>query len=138
MNCEPLCGENETGDGASLPRWRAVLGVGGNARPILLVDGRAAQDPCTAGEGTIAAVVGARRGAQVWTNGEVRTSDSVMQQHRFCNVFRVFDRVTQYLIHNVIENGDQDPRETMFRIILFRFFNRVETWGAPRSCIRRN
>lgn len=51
-----------------------------------------------------------------------------MQLHRFCNVFRIFDRITQYLIRNVIEKGDQSPRECIFRIMVFRFFNRIETW----------
>ena len=56
------------------------------------------------------------------------TDDPILQQHNFTNVFRVYDRVTQYIICNVIEKGDQDFHETCFRVILFRCFNRISTW----------
>ncbi|KAI0259319.1 hypothetical protein BC834DRAFT_943413 [Gloeopeniophorella convolvens] len=56
------------------------------------------------------------------------TDDPILQQHAFTNVFRIYDRVTQYIIRNVIEKGDQDLHETCFRVILFRCFNRTSTW----------
>ena len=56
------------------------------------------------------------------------TDDPILQQHSFTNVFRIYDRVTQYIICNVIGKGDQDLHETCFRVILFRCFNRISTW----------
>ncbi|KAI9436901.1 hypothetical protein H4582DRAFT_1960404 [Lactarius indigo] len=56
------------------------------------------------------------------------TDDPIFRQHAFTNVFRVYDRVTQYIICNVIGKGDQDLHETCFRVILFRCFNRISTW----------
>jgi hypothetical protein len=56
------------------------------------------------------------------------TDDPILRQHSFTNVFRIYDRVTQYVICNVIGTGDQDFHETCFRVILFRCFNRVSTW----------
>ncbi|KAH9983291.1 hypothetical protein BJV74DRAFT_626759 [Russula compacta] len=56
------------------------------------------------------------------------TDDPILRQHNFTNVFRIYDRVTQYIICNVIGKGDQDLHETCFRVILFRCFNRISTW----------
>ena len=36
--------------------------------------------------------------------------------------------MSQYLIRNVIYSGDPSPIETVFRILLFKFFNKIETW----------
>lgn len=47
------------------------------------------------------------------------------------------DRVSQYLICKIIYNGEQHPSEVFFRILLFKIFNRIETWELsfkrPRS-----
>ncbi|OHU42559.1 hypothetical protein BKG80_05880 [Mycobacteroides chelonae] len=56
------------------------------------------------------------------------TSDPVLQMHRFTNCYRAADRVSQYLIENVIYRGSQDPAELIFRILLFKLFNKVDTW----------
>jgi hypothetical protein len=40
----------------------------------------------------------------------------------------VLDKVSQYIIANVIEKGSQDPVELVFRITLFNIFTKVETW----------
>ncbi|KAI0763819.1 hypothetical protein BD413DRAFT_454456, partial [Trametes elegans] len=56
------------------------------------------------------------------------TTDPVLDEYPFTNVFRVYDRVTQYILHNVIETGDQSLREQCFRVMLFRSFNKIETW----------
>jgi hypothetical protein len=57
------------------------------------------------------------------------TQDPILQRHKFTNAYRASDRVSQYLIRNVIYgHGDQTPKEVFFRIILFKFFNRIETW----------
>jgi hypothetical protein len=61
---------------------------------------------------------------QPWTN------DPILQQHKFTNAFRACDRVSQYLIRDVIYKPEalSDPEEVVFRILLFKFFNRISTW----------
>jgi hypothetical protein len=56
------------------------------------------------------------------------TDDPVLARHKFTNVYRAADRVSQYLIRDVIYTGSQDPEEVVFRVLLFKFFNRIETW----------
>jgi hypothetical protein len=56
------------------------------------------------------------------------TNDPILARHRFTNAYRASDRVSQYLIRNVIYSGEQCPEELFFRIILFKLFNRIETW----------
>jgi len=62
--------------------------------------------------------------------GEQRpwTTDPILQEHKFTNAYRASDRVSQYLIKNVIYDGDQDIDEVFFRIMLFKLFNKIETW----------
>lgn len=56
------------------------------------------------------------------------TSDPILQTYRFTNVYRAADRVSQYLIRNVIYSADQRIEEVFFRTILFKLFNRISTW----------
>ncbi len=64
------------------------------------------------------------------------TTDPVLAQHRFTNVFRVTDRVSQYLIREVIgPTSAADPVETTFRILLFKSFNRPGTWEILRRAL---
>ncbi len=56
------------------------------------------------------------------------TTDQILRAHRFTNVYRASDRISQYLIRHVIYSGSQVPEEVFFRTILFKFFNRIETW----------
>jgi len=56
------------------------------------------------------------------------TADPILASYRFTNVYRASDRVSQYLIRNVIYEGDQSGEEVFFRILLFKLFNRIETW----------
>jgi alpha-glutamyl/putrescinyl thymine pyrophosphorylase clade 1 len=60
------------------------------------------------------------------------TADPILSVFRFTNTYRAADRVSQYLISEVQagENRPQDPREVFFRTILFKIFNRIETWEA--------
>lgn len=60
------------------------------------------------------------------------TSDSILQTFRFTNVYRAADRVSQYLIREVQYRPDrsQEPRQLFFRTLLFKFFNRIDTWEA--------
>lgn len=64
-------------------------------------------------------------------NGEPApwTKDPILQEYKFCNSYRVNDRVSQYLLSNVIYNGIKYSDEDMlFRIILFKLFNKESTW----------
>ena len=63
------------------------------------------------------------------------TTDPIMASYRFTNCYRAADRVSQYLIGEVIYHGDQDPEEVLFRILLFRFFNRIATWELLCSAL---
>jgi len=56
------------------------------------------------------------------------TEDLILKEYKFTNAYRAADRVSQYLIKNVIYRGDQAPEELFFRIILFKLFNRIDTW----------
>lgn len=57
------------------------------------------------------------------------TEDPVLGEYRFTNVFRASDRVSQYLIRDVIYADDDVPAEdVVFRIVLFRLFNKIDTW----------
>lgn len=59
------------------------------------------------------------------------TEDRVLRHHKFTNAYRASDRVSQYLIRNVIYVDDatlQQPEEVFFRTILFKLFNKIETW----------
>jgi len=57
------------------------------------------------------------------------TDDEILQTYKFCNSYRVNDRVSQYLLKNVIYNGKKYNVEDMiFRILLFKLFNKESTW----------
>ena len=56
------------------------------------------------------------------------TADPVLAAYKFTNAYRASDRVSQYLIRWVIYEGSQEPREVFFRALLFKLFNRIETW----------
>jgi hypothetical protein len=58
------------------------------------------------------------------------TTDPILRGHRFTNVYRASDRVSQYLIRRVIYRDDLPNvrPEVFFRILLFKLFNRIETW----------
>ena len=60
----------------------------------------------------------------------VFTEDPILQEFKFTNVYRACDRVSQYLIKNVIyKNLDiYSPEDALLRILLFKVFNRIETW----------
>lgn len=56
------------------------------------------------------------------------TRDPILREHKFTNAYRASDRVSQYLIRNVIYQGSPEPEEVFFRTILFKLFNKIETW----------
>ena len=65
-----------------------------------------------------------RRDPMPWTD------DDVLQAHRFTNVFRASDRISQFLI-GVVQRGvgaPVEPSDVVFRTLLFKVFNRQDTW----------
>lgn len=55
--------------------------------------------------------------------------DNIIKAHRFTNVYRASDRVSQYLIKNVIYTPEErNSEDILFRILLFKVFNRIDTW----------
>jgi len=56
------------------------------------------------------------------------TSDPIIEEYKFCNTYRASDRVSQFLIRNVIYQGSQNEEEVVFRTLLFKIFNKIETW----------
>jgi hypothetical protein len=63
------------------------------------------------------------------------TSDPILAKYRFTNAYRAADRVSQYLIRHVQAGGPQDRRAIFFRTVLFKLFNRIETWQLLESAV---
>ena len=70
------------------------------------------------------------------TNGPW-TADPILLEYKFTNAYRASDRVSQYLIRHVIYRSDlpTSEREVCFRILLFKLFNKIETWELLESSI---
>ena len=69
----------------------------------------------------------ARRSDGPWTD------DPILRQYKFCNTFRASDRVSQYLIAEVIYGAEAtayEPEDVFLRIVLFRLFSKESTWNA--------
>jgi alpha-glutamyl/putrescinyl thymine pyrophosphorylase clade 1 len=57
------------------------------------------------------------------------TFDPILAEFKFTNAYRAADRTSQYLIRNVIYTDERlSPEDVFFRILLFKFFNKIETW----------
>jgi hypothetical protein len=66
------------------------------------------------------------------------TDDPVLLKHKFTNVYRACDRVSQYLIHNVIYNKTNktfSEEDILLRILVFKIFNRIDTWEYINSIL---
>jgi len=55
------------------------------------------------------------------------TNDRVIQNNRFTNVFRASDRVSQFLID--LQYQEEDPKDIFFKTMLFKIFNKIETYN---------
>lgn len=63
--------------------------------------------------------------------GPFWTDDATLQLFKFTNAYRASDRVSQFLIRSVQKAhlpGTIDIEETFFRTMLFKLFNKIETW----------
>lgn len=64
------------------------------------------------------------------------TDDEIIQKYKFTNAYRASDRVSQYLIRNVIyENNNYTPEDQCFRILFFKLFNKIETWEYIKDVV---
>jgi thymidylate kinase len=67
---------------------------------------------------------------KLWGQPQPWTEDPILATFKFTNAYRASDRVSQYLIRHVIYRNDlpSSIEEVFFRIILFKLFNKIETW----------
>lgn len=65
------------------------------------------------------------------------TKDPIILAHKFTNAYRASDRVSQYLIRKVIYRRDlpEDIDEVFFRILLFKLFNKIQTWELLEEAV---
>lgn len=59
------------------------------------------------------------------------TGDAVINKYKFTNAYRVLDRVSQFLIANIINPdvaSDMSDEDRLFRILLYKIFNKIDTW----------
>lgn len=64
---------------------------------------------------------------QPWTN------DPVLREFKFTNPYRAADRVSQYLIRHIIYGEAFSLRDVVLRTLLFKLFNKIETWELLES-----
>lgn len=61
-------------------------------------------------------------------------TDPILSAHRFTNCYRASDRVSQFAIAPVAypgaDVGALDERDIIFRVLLFKVFNRIDTWRS--------
>ncbi len=59
------------------------------------------------------------------------TQDGMLEKYRLTNVYRACDRVSQYLIREVIytpQAAGLSPKDVLLRILVFKVFNKPDTW----------
>lgn len=58
------------------------------------------------------------------------SKDPILGKYKFTNVYRVCDRVSQYLLKNVIykDIANYCTKDILLRILVFKIFNKPETW----------
>lgn len=56
------------------------------------------------------------------------TKDPILGCYKFTNAYRAADRVSQFLIQRVIYDESRDAFDTVLRVLLFKLFNKAETW----------
>lgn len=66
------------------------------------------------------------------------TSDPILREFKFCNVFRAADRVSQYMIRDVCYHGEPcTDEDRLFQITSFRTFSKTATWATVRDILGR-
>jgi hypothetical protein len=66
------------------------------------------------------------------------TSDPILAEFKFCNVYRAADRVSQYMIRDVCYHDEPCTAEDrLFQITAFRTFSKTATWDTVREFLGR-
>ena len=81
----------------------------------------------------------ARRQQLYWqrlSGQQLTTDDPILTNYRFTNVYRAADRVSQYLINQVQDDDRWSWPDTFARSLIFKFFNRIDTWQALEAQIQ--
>lgn len=64
------------------------------------------------------------------------TIDEILRRFKFCNVYRAADRVSQFLIHEVVYSDERiTVADRLFQIVAFRLFSKIETWRGLRRIV---
>lgn len=58
------------------------------------------------------------------------TEDPILQRYKFTNVYREVDRVTRWCRQHVRERYHTQPAHLLMGLVIFRWFNRIETGEA--------
>lgn len=106
----------------------SALRAGSPAAPIMICGRRLEPTPVFDTYWRFAAARQALYEARLRGQAAPWTSDPILRRHRFTNCYRAADRVSQFLISQVIYAGSQEPEEVVFRTLLFKVFNRISTW----------
>lgn len=62
------------------------------------------------------------------------TDDEILIKHKFTNAYRASDRVSQYLIKEVIySDPSYSEFDTLLRILFFKIFNKISTWELVKN-----
>jgi hypothetical protein len=116
--------------------WTGVRPVQGDHAPRIVISGRKL-DPTPVFD-TYWRFAVARQAlyeARLQSQAAPWTSDPILRRHRFTNCYRAADRVSQFLISQVIYQGSQEPDEVVFRTLLFKVFNRIPTWQRLEAAV---
>lgn len=67
------------------------------------------------------------------------TDDPIISKFRFTNTFRAADRVSQFLIRDIQydRSNDANEEDLLFRTLLFKIFNNIETWKMLEANLGR-
>lgn len=67
------------------------------------------------------------------------SDDPILNEYKFCNVFRAADRVSQYLIKEIAyRQDDSTPEDRLFQITAFRTFSYIPTWEKVTNILGRS
>lgn len=67
------------------------------------------------------------------------SQDRILQEYKFCNVYRAADRVSQYMIRDVAyREDDSTAADRLFQIAAFRTFSNIRTWESVIAVIGRS
>lgn len=63
-------------------------------------------------------------------NSGLWTEDPILREYKFTNVYRATDRVSQYLLKNIIycNEAPRNEEDLLLRILIFKIFNKPDTW----------